>query len=113
MKSIEKINARRIETRGMINSTAIRQAEEIIKRATGTPLSTYATRSRKTEYVALRALYTYIAVELGASFLAVGKALGRSHATAIHAYETYSQCSTTWEPLSQLRAKVIALADQQ
>lgn len=113
MKSIEKINARRIETRGMVNSVAIRQAEEIVKRATGFPLSDYATRSRKTEFVALRALFTYIAVELGASFLAIGKTLGRSHATAIHSYETYSQCSTTWEPLSKLRAKVIALADQQ
>lgn len=89
---------------------AIERATDIIQRATGKPRSYYTTRSRKVEYVAYRALFAYIAVELGASYVAVGKALGRSHTTAIHAYESYTLYATTWEPLAQLREKVINLS---
>lgn len=90
---------------------AIERATEIIQRATGKPRSYYTTRSRKVEYVAYRALFAYIAVELGASYVAVGKALGRKHPTAIHAYDTYTLYATTWEPLAQLREKVINLSN--
>lgn len=90
---------------------AIERATDIVLRATGKPRSYYTTRSRKVEYVAYRALFAYIAVELGASYVAVGKALGRTHATAIHAYESYTIYATTWEPLATLRAKVINLSN--
>lgn len=90
---------------------AIERATDIIQRATGKPRSYYTTRSRKVEFVAYRALFAYLAVELGASYVAVGKALGRSHATAIHAYDTYTLYATTWEPLAQLRTKVINLSN--
>lgn len=90
---------------------AIERATDIIQRATGKPRSYYTTRSRKVEFVAYRALFAYLAVELGASYVAVGKALNRSHATAIHAYETYSLYATTWEPLATLRTKVINLSN--
>lgn len=90
---------------------AIERATDIIERATGKPRDYYTTSSRKVEYVAYRALFAYIAVELGASYVAVGKALGRTHATAIHAYDTYTLYATTWEPLATLRAKVINLSN--
>lgn len=90
---------------------AIERATEIILRATGKPLSYYTTRSRKVEFVAYRALFTYIAVELGASYVAVGKALKRTHPTVIHAYDTYTIYATTWEPLATLREKVINLSN--
>lgn len=90
---------------------AIERATDIIQRATGKPRSYYTTRSRKVEFVAYRALFAYLAVELGASYTAVGKALGRSHATAIHAYDTYTIYATTWEPLATLREKVINLSN--
>lgn len=90
---------------------AIERATDIILRATGKPRSYYTTRSRKVEFVAYRALFAYLAVELGASYVAVGKALGRTHATAIHAYDTYTLYATTWEPLAQLRTKVINLSN--
>lgn len=90
---------------------AIERASDIIERATGKPRSYYTTRSRKVEFVAYRALFSYIAVELGASYVAVGKALGRSHSTAIHAYESYTLYATTWEPLATLRKKVINLSN--
>lgn len=90
---------------------AIERATDIVLRATGKPRSYYTTRSRKVEYVAYRALFAYLAVELGASYVAVGKALGRTHATAIHAYESYTIYATTWEPLATLRAKVINLSN--
>lgn len=90
---------------------AIERATEIILRATGKPRSYYTTRSRKVEFVAYRALFSYIAVELGASYTDVGKALNRSHATVIHAYDTYTIYATTWEPLAQLRNKVINLSN--
>ena len=90
---------------------AIERATGIIERATGKPRSYYTTRSRKVEFVAYRALFAYLAVELGASYVAVGKALGRSHTTAIHAYESYTLYATTWEPLAQLRTKVINLSN--
>lgn len=89
---------------------AIERATDIVQRATGKPRSYYTTRSRKVEFVAYRALFAYLAVELGASYVAVGKALGRSHATAIHAYDTYTLYATTWEPLATLREKVINLS---
>lgn len=90
---------------------AIERATDIVLRATGKPRIYYTTRSRKVEYVAYRALFAYIAVELGASYVAVGKALGRTHATAIHAYDTYTLYATTWEPLATLRTKVINLSN--
>lgn len=90
---------------------AIERATDIIQRATGKPRSYYTTRSRKVEYFVYRVLFTYIAVELGASYVAVGKALNRSHTTAIHAYESYTLYATTWEPLAQLRTKVINLSN--
>lgn len=90
---------------------AIERATDIVQRATGKPRSYYTTRSRKVEFVAYRALFAYLAVELGASYVAVGKALGRSHATAIHAYDTYTIYATTWEPLATLREKVINLSN--
>ena len=90
---------------------AIERATEIIQRATGKPRSYYTTRSRKVEFFVYRVLFTYIAVELGASYVAVGKALKRTHATAIHAYESYTLYATTWEPLAQLREKVINLSN--
>lgn len=92
---------------------AIERATDIVQRATGKPRSYYTTRSRKVEFVAYRALFAYLAVELGASYVAVGKALGRSHTTAIHAYESYTLYATTWEPLAQLRTKVINLSNPQ
>lgn len=90
---------------------AIERATDIVLRATGKPRSYYTTRSRKVEFVAYRALFAYIAVELGASYVAVGKALNRTHATAIHAYDTYTLYATTWEPLATLRTKVINLSN--
>ena len=90
---------------------AIERATDIVQRATGKPRSYYTTRSRKVEFVAYRALFAYLAVELGASYVAVGKALGRTHATAIHAYDTYTIYATTWEPLATLRNKVINLSN--
>lgn len=90
---------------------AIQRATDIVQRATGKPRDYYTTRSRKVEYVAYRALFAYLAVELGASYVAVGKALGRTHATAIHAYDTYTLYATTWEPLATLRTKVINLSN--
>ena len=90
---------------------AIERATEIIQRATGKPRSYYTTRSRKVEFFVYRVLFTYIAVELGASYVAVGKALNRSHTTAIHAYESYTLYATTWEPLATLRNKVINLSN--
>lgn len=90
---------------------AIERATDIVQRATGKPRSYYTTRSRKVEFVAYRALFAYLAVELGASYVAVGKALGRTHATAIHAYDTYTLYATTWEPLATLREKVINLSN--
>lgn len=90
---------------------AIERATDIVLRATGKPRSYYTTRSRKVEFVAYRALFAYLAVELGASYVAVGKALNRTHASAIHAYDTYTLYATTWEPLAQLRTKVINLSN--
>ena len=90
---------------------AIERATDIILRATGKPRSYYTTRSRKVEFFVYRVLFTYIAVELGASYVAVGKALNRTHTTAIHAYESYTLYATTWEPLAQLRNKVINLSN--
>lgn len=90
---------------------AIERATDIVLRATGKPRSYYTTRSRKVEFVAYRALFAYLAVELGASYVAVGKALNRSHATVINAYNTYTLYATTWEPLLQLREKVINLSN--
>ena len=90
---------------------AIERATEIIQRATGKPRSYYTTRSRKVEFVAYRALFAYLAVELGASYVAVGKALNRMHTTIINAYDTYTLYATTWEPLAQLRTKVINLSN--
>lgn len=92
---------------------AIERATDIVQRATGKPRDYYTTRSRKVEYVAYRALFAYIAVELGASYVAVGKALNRTHATVINAYNTYTLYATTWEPLAQLRTKVINLSNTQ
>lgn len=92
---------------------AIERATDIIERATGKPRSYYTTRSRKVEFTAYRALFAYLAVELGASYVAVGKALGRSHSTVIHAYESYTLYATTWEPLATLRNKVINLSNPQ
>lgn len=100
-------NQRQQET----SQRAIDRATDIVQRATGKPRSYYTTRSRKVEYVAYRALFAYLAVELGASYVAVGKALGRTHATAIHAYDTYTLYATTWEPLATLRTKVINLSN--
>lgn len=96
-----------ISTRHDINNNACRTAMKIIQRATGKPLSYYASKSRKTELVAYRALFVYLAVELGASYVAAGQALSRSHATAIHAYNCYNRYATTWEPLRLLREKLI------
>lgn len=90
---------------------AIERATDIVQRATGKPRDYYTTRSRKVEFVAYRALFAYLAVELGASYVAVGKALGRTHGSAIHAYDTYTIYATTWEPLAQLREKVINLSN--
>lgn len=90
---------------------AIERATDIVQRATGKPRSYYTTCSRKVEFVAYRALFAYLAVEMGASYVAVGKALGRTHATAIHAYDTYTIYATTWEPLATLREKVINLSN--
>lgn len=90
---------------------AIERATDIIQRATGKPRSYYTTRSRKVEYFVYRVLFTYIAVELGASYVAVGKALNRTHTTAIRAYESYTLYATTWEPLATLRNKVINLSN--
>ena len=90
---------------------AIERATDIIQRATGKPRSYYTTRARKVEFFVYRVLFAYIAVELGASYVAVGKALNRSHTTAIHAYESYTLYATTWEPLAQLREKVINLSN--
>lgn len=90
---------------------AIERATDIVLRATGKPRIYYTTRSRKVEFVAYRALFAYLAVELGASYTDVGKALKRSHATAIHAYDTYTLYATTWEPLATLREKVINLSN--
>lgn len=90
---------------------AIERATDIVQRATGKPRSYYTTRSRKVEFVAYRALFAYLSVEMGASYVAVGKALGRTHATAIHAYDTYTIYATTWEPLATLREKVINLSN--
>lgn len=90
---------------------AIERATDIVRRATGKPRSYYTTRSRKVEFIAYRALFAYIAVELGASYVAVGKALNRSHATVIHAYDTYTLYATTWEPLATLRTKVINISN--
>lgn len=90
---------------------AIERATDIILRATGKPRSYYTTRSRKVEYFVYRVLFTYIAVELGASYVAVGKALNRTHTTAIRAYESYTLYATTWEPLATLRNKVINLSN--
>ncbi len=90
---------------------AIERATDIIERATGKPRSYYTTRSRKVEFFVYRAIFAYIAVELGASYTAVGKALNRSHATVIHAYESYTLYATTWEPLATLREKVINLSN--
>lgn len=90
---------------------AIERATDIVLRATGKPRSYYTTRSRKVEFVAYRALFAYLAVELGASYVAVGKALNRLHTTAIHAYESYTLYATTWEPLATLRNKVINLSN--
>lgn len=90
---------------------AIERATDIIQRATGKPRSYYTTRSRKVEFFVYRVLFTYIAVELGASYVAVGKALNRTHVTAIHAYESYTLYATTWEPLATLRNKVINLSN--
>lgn len=92
---------------------AIERATDIVQRATGKPRSYYTTRSRKVEFVAYRALFAYLAVELGASYVAVGKALNRSHATVINAYNTYTLYATTWEPLAQLREKVINLSNHK
>lgn len=92
---------------------AIERATDIIRQATGKPRSYYATRSRKVEFIAYRALFAYIAVELGASYVAVGKALNRSHATVIHAYDIYTLYATTWEPLGRLRKKVINLSNPE
>lgn len=92
---------------------AIERATDIVQRATGKPRSYYTTRSRRCEFIAYRALFAYLAVELGASYVAVGKALNRSHATVIHAYDTYTLYATTWEPLAQLRTKVINLSKTQ
>lgn len=92
---------------------AIERATAIVQRATGKPRSYYTTRSRKVEFVAYRALFAYIAVELGASYVAVGKALGRSHSTVINAYNTYTLYATTWEPLARLREKVINLSNNK
>ena len=90
---------------------AIERATDIILRATGKPRSYYTTRSRKVEFVAYRALFAYLAVEMGASYVAVGKALNRTHTTAINAYDTYTIYATTWEPLATLREKVINLSN--
>lgn len=90
---------------------AIERATNIVRRATGKPRSYYTTRSRKVEFIAYRALFAYIAVELGASYVAVGKALNRSHTTIIHAYDTYTLYATTWAPLAALRTKVINLSN--
>lgn len=90
---------------------AIERATDIIQRATGKPRSYYTTRSRKVEFFVYRVLFTYIAVELGASYVAVGKALNRTHTTAIRAYDTYTLYATTWEPLATLRNKVINLSN--
>ena len=90
---------------------AIERATDIILRATGKPRIYYTTRSRKVEFVAYRAIFAYLAVELGASYTDVGKALKRSHSTAIHAYDTYTIYATTWEPLATLREKVINLSN--
>lgn len=106
-KWLVKYNERQQAT----SQQAIERATDIVLRATGKPRSYYTTRSRKVEYVAYRALFAYLAVELGASYVAVGKALGRTHATAIHAYESYTIYATTWEPLATLRAKVINLSN--
>lgn len=92
---------------------AIERATDIVQRATGKPRSYYTTRSRKVEFIAYRALFAYLAVELGASYVAVGKALNRSHATVIHAYDTYTLYATTWKPLATLRTKVINLSNQK
>lgn len=100
------------QTRREVNQQAIAHAERIIERTTGKPLAYYATRSRKAELVAYRSLFVYIAVELGASFVSAGKAIGRSPATALHAYDSYTLYSTTWEPLRLIRDKVIRHASR-
>lgn len=108
---LDELNAARAKERRQIDARATEQAERIIQRATGKGLSYYATRSRKEEFTAFRALYVYLAVELGASYVAAGRALGRSHATAIHAYNSYTLYATTWGTLARLRQKVIELTD--
>ena len=105
--------AKHSERQQAISQQAIECATDIVQRATGKPRSYYATRSRKVEFIAYRAIFTYIAVELGASYVAVGKALNRSHATVIHAYDTYTLYATTWEPLGRLRKKVINLSNPE
>ncbi len=89
------------------STQAIRRASEIIQSATGKPVSYYATSSRKSEFVAYRMLFVYLAVTLGATRTAAGGAINRSHATATHAYQSYALYATSWEPLVMLREKVI------
>lgn len=96
-----------IPLRHKLNKQAIEHAERLIRNATGKPLEYYARRSRKEELVAYRSLFAYIAVECGASYSAVGKALKRSHATIIHAYNLYNDQATSWQILSDLRNMVI------
>lgn len=99
--------------RATINAQACQKAARIICRATGRPIAHYSGKSRNQELVAFRCLFVYIAVECGASFVAAGKAIGRSHATAIYNYSVYCNQSASWQPLRILRDKVQALQESQ
>lgn len=95
------------ENRRKINNAATAKAAEIIFKATGRKIEDYNTRSRCANAVAFRAMYTYLAVELGASYYAIGKALHRSNATVLHAYDVYINNATAWQPLAKIREKVL------
>lgn len=99
-------------SRDEINRAAIEHARKIILRATGRDITYYATRSRNERFAAYRAMFTYLAVEAGASYVAVGKALSRSHTTAISMYENYTLYAHTWTPLVNIRNRVIQLSRQ-
>ena len=99
-------------SRDEINRAAIEHARRIILRATGKDITYYATRSRRDELSAYRAMFAYLAIEAGASYVAVGKALSRSHTTAICMYENYTLYAHTWRPLASIRNKVIQLSRQ-
>lgn len=99
-------------SRDEINRAAVEHARKIILRATGRDITYYATRSRSEKYAAYRAMFAYLAIEAGATYVAVGKALSRSHTTAISMYENYTLYAHTWTPLVNIRNRVIQLSRQ-